>query len=290
MPLGLTTRVAGGQGDLTAALTARAPVPHEPGRRRPPRRPEPATSGDSRSRPPHAGARPSTASVEGRSSAPTTSPSRQPAEEPAVRAGHGRCRRVRPPARCASSASRRPASSSRRPRPAGRPSPATRGARARRPGSRQTWSRTRSCAGERVAPIAREAARSRAAADRRLRRRAWPSDPVIGPELAAARSRLGLTVDQLADRTRIRPHVIESIEVDDFTPCGGDFYARGHLRTLARVLGLDVGAAARDVRRALRRRADQPAPGLRGRARDRRARADPRAPAAARTGRCWSPR
>jgi hypothetical protein len=65
-------------------------------------------------------------------------------------------------------------------------------------------------------------------------------DPVIGPELAAARTRLGLSVDQLAERTRIRPHVIEAVEVDDFEPCGGDFYARGHLRTLARVLGIDV--------------------------------------------------
>ena len=64
--------------------------------------------------------------------------------------------------------------------------------------------------------------------------------PVIGPELAAARTRLGLGVDQLADRTRIRSHVIESIEVDDFAPCGGDFYARGHLRTLSRVLGIDA--------------------------------------------------
>jgi cytoskeletal protein RodZ len=65
-------------------------------------------------------------------------------------------------------------------------------------------------------------------------------DPVIGPDLAAARVRVGLSVDELAERTRIRPHVIESIEVDDFAPCGGDFYARGHLRTLARVLGKDV--------------------------------------------------
>jgi len=64
-------------------------------------------------------------------------------------------------------------------------------------------------------------------------------DPIIGPELAAARTRVGLSVDELAERTRIRPHVIESIEVDDFAPCGGDFYARGHLRTLARVLGRD---------------------------------------------------
>ena len=66
------------------------------------------------------------------------------------------------------------------------------------------------------------------------------ADPVVGSELAAARTRLGLTVDQLAERTRIRPHVIESIEVDDFAPCGGDFYARGHLRTLARVLGVEA--------------------------------------------------
>lgn len=65
-------------------------------------------------------------------------------------------------------------------------------------------------------------------------------DPVIGPEFAAARTRLGLSVDQLAERTRIRPHVIESIEADDFEPCGGDFYARGHVRTLARVLGVDA--------------------------------------------------
>ncbi|MBC9733477.1 helix-turn-helix domain-containing protein [Nocardioides marmotae] len=78
------------------------------------------------------------------------------------------------------------------------------------------------------------------------------ADPVIGPQLAAARERINLSVDQLADRTRIRPHVIESIEVDDFAPCGGDFYARGHLRTLARVLGVDVAPllAAYDERYA----------------------------------------
>jgi len=67
-----------------------------------------------------------------------------------------------------------------------------------------------------------------------------PADqPVIGPQLAEARERLRLTIEQLSERTRVRPHVIESIEVDDFAPCGGDFYARGHLRTLGRVLGVD---------------------------------------------------
>lgn len=66
------------------------------------------------------------------------------------------------------------------------------------------------------------------------------AQPIIGPDLAAARERLRLSIDQLSDRTRIRPHVIEAMEVDDFGPCGGDFYARGHLRTLARVLGVDA--------------------------------------------------
>ena len=62
---------------------------------------------------------------------------------------------------------------------------------------------------------------------------------VIGPLVAAARNRARLSIDVLSERTRIRPHVLECIEVDDFEACGGDFYARGHLRTLARVFGLD---------------------------------------------------
>ncbi len=64
--------------------------------------------------------------------------------------------------------------------------------------------------------------------------------PVIGPLVAAARTRARLSIDELSERTRIRPHVLECIEVDDFEPCGGDFYARGHLRTLARAFGLDA--------------------------------------------------
>ncbi len=65
-------------------------------------------------------------------------------------------------------------------------------------------------------------------------------DALIGPLIAAARHRARLSIDVLSERTRIRPHVLECIEVDDFEACGGDFYARGHLRTLARVFGLDT--------------------------------------------------
>ncbi|GGR62592.1 hypothetical protein J2S40_002205 [Nocardioides luteus] len=72
-----------------------------------------------------------------------------------------------------------------------------------------------------------------------------PKAPEIGAEIAAARRRLALDIEGLAEWTRIRPHVIEAIEVDDFGPCGGDFYARGHLRTLARVLGIEVAPLLR---------------------------------------------
>jgi cytoskeletal protein RodZ len=61
----------------------------------------------------------------------------------------------------------------------------------------------------------------------------------IGQTIAAARSARGLTVAQVSDVTRIRPSVLQAIENDDFIPCGGDFYARGHLRTIAGVLGLE---------------------------------------------------
>jgi len=66
-----------------------------------------------------------------------------------------------------------------------------------------------------------------------------PAAVAIGDRLRQARERLGVSVDDLAERTRIRPYVIESIELGDFSPCGADFYARGHLRMLTGVLGVD---------------------------------------------------
>lgn len=61
----------------------------------------------------------------------------------------------------------------------------------------------------------------------------------IGGTLAKARQEAGLTVSQMADRTRIRETVIHAIERDDYTLCGGNFYARGHIRSIARVAGID---------------------------------------------------
>ena len=61
----------------------------------------------------------------------------------------------------------------------------------------------------------------------------------IGDALAQARSQAGLTVAQVSQRTRIRETIIRGIERDDFSACGGDFYARGHIRSIARAVGTD---------------------------------------------------
>jgi len=239
LPLGLTTRVAGVRGDLTAALTALAGplgrVVETAEEVRTPRLrvmdPRPALA--------HALYR-----VSGLFQGTPDQPVELPEEEPVA------------PLQASATPTplREPAIASRvelRVDPALlEGDPGDEGRELRRPGSVSlvedtlVWS-------ERITPIAREGhAVEPLLIDDYAAEPA--EDPVIGPEVAAARTRLGLTVDLLADRTRIRPHVIESIEVDDFTPCGGDFYARGHLRTLARVLGVDVAPllAAYDERYA----------------------------------------
>ena len=61
----------------------------------------------------------------------------------------------------------------------------------------------------------------------------------IGETLAKARRDAGLTLTQVGERTRIRETIIRGIEQDDYAACGGDFYARGHIRSIARVVGAD---------------------------------------------------
>ena len=61
----------------------------------------------------------------------------------------------------------------------------------------------------------------------------------IGATLAAARRHAGLSVAEVSLRTRVRENIIEGIEHDDYTACGGDFYARGHIRAIAEAVGTD---------------------------------------------------
>ena len=91
----------------------------------------------------------------------------------------------------------------------------------------------------------------------------------IGEVLAHARRRAGLSVTQVSQRTRIGERIIAGIEGDDYSVCGGDFYARGHIRAIAAAVGADpeplIGEydAARLGPRALTEEVTEPLAALR---------------------------
>lgn len=83
-----------------------------------------------------------------------------------------------------------------------------------------------------------------------------PAPAELGAWIAGLRADAGLTVEQVADRTRIRAGLLRAMESGDFAPCGGAVYARGHLRSIAHV----VGADAQQLVDAYDRMAGQPSP------------------------------
>jgi hypothetical protein len=75
----------------------------------------------------------------------------------------------------------------------------------------------------------------------------------IGEALAEARGQAGLTVTEVSHRTRIGETIIRGIEGGDYSVCGGDFYARADIRSIAEAVGADPEPLIReydDVRRA----------------------------------------
>jgi len=62
----------------------------------------------------------------------------------------------------------------------------------------------------------------------------------LGEFLQQARENAGLSVDELAHIVNLRPGLIRAMESNDFLPCGGDTYARGHIRNIAQITGVNA--------------------------------------------------
>ena len=62
----------------------------------------------------------------------------------------------------------------------------------------------------------------------------------VGTSLREVRKTAGLSTSELSKRTRIPESVIEDLERDNFNTCGGPAYARGHIRNIARICGVDA--------------------------------------------------
>ncbi|MCX6448213.1 MAG: DUF4115 domain-containing protein [Actinobacteria bacterium] len=61
-----------------------------------------------------------------------------------------------------------------------------------------------------------------------------------GTELRDRRESAGLSIEKLSALTSIRMGLISEMESNNFTHCGGDTYARGHLKNIAMRLGLEA--------------------------------------------------
>ena len=62
---------------------------------------------------------------------------------------------------------------------------------------------------------------------------------MVGERIAAARISRGLTIEDVADATKLRGLIIEAIEDGDYSISGGEAYLIGPLRMIAEVVGLD---------------------------------------------------
>ena len=61
----------------------------------------------------------------------------------------------------------------------------------------------------------------------------------LGQVLRDARIAARLSIEELSDSTSIRIGLLTQMEEDNFKHCGGDTYARGHLRNIANKIGIE---------------------------------------------------
>jgi cytoskeletal protein RodZ len=57
--------------------------------------------------------------------------------------------------------------------------------------------------------------------------------------ISKARKDAGLSIDDLSAATNIRGPLLREMEANNFSQCGGDTYARGHIRNIATKLNID---------------------------------------------------
>lgn len=67
----------------------------------------------------------------------------------------------------------------------------------------------------------------------------------LGEVLGSARAAARLSIEDLSALTSIRSRLLIEIESNNFSHCGGDIYARGHLRNIAPKIGLDANELIR---------------------------------------------
>src|SRR3954468_14835452 len=69
----------------------------------------------------------------------------------------------------------------------------------------------------------------------------------VGKKLNQARLKRGLTIDEAAHATKLRPDKIAALEADDYSRFANNIYAKGFLQIYARFLNVDVSDFSRTL-------------------------------------------
>lgn len=73
----------------------------------------------------------------------------------------------------------------------------------------------------------------------------------LGEKLRQAREERGITINEVAEQTRIAPLYIESIEKDDYSPLPGGIFNKGFIKSFAKYVGVDEQEAMQDYARLM---------------------------------------
>jgi cytoskeletal protein RodZ len=73
----------------------------------------------------------------------------------------------------------------------------------------------------------------------------------LGEKLRQAREERGVSIAEVAEQTRISPHYIELIELDDYRTLPGGIFNKGFVKSFAKYVGIDESEALQDYSRLI---------------------------------------
>jgi cytoskeleton protein RodZ len=73
----------------------------------------------------------------------------------------------------------------------------------------------------------------------------------LGEKLRQAREERGISINEVAEQTRISPHYLDLIEQDDYRTLPGGIFNKGFIKSFAKYVGVDEGEALQDYARLI---------------------------------------
>ncbi len=80
----------------------------------------------------------------------------------------------------------------------------------------------------------------------------------LGEKLRQAREERGITISEVAEQTRISPHYLELIEVDDYRTLPGGIFNKGFVKSYAKYVGIDEVEALQDYSKIISNQTGEP--------------------------------